>query len=93
MGDCNQITDAAFEHLRGIHTLDMSGCGSYISDDAFVHLRGIYSLDIRGCGSRITSAAIAHLPGIHTLKTDGKIRRGDGNRINIIHRIRYNPPA
>ena len=42
--------DAAFEHLRGIHTLDMWDCNqATITDSAFEHLRRIKILDIGYC--------------------------------------------
>ena len=63
-----RITDAAFMHLRGIHTLNMSLCfQDSITDAAFVHLRGIHTLDMRNC-NQITDAAFVHLRGIHTLE-------------------------
>ena len=40
------ITDAAFEHLRGIDTLDMSDCTfEGATDAAWEHLRGINTLN------------------------------------------------
>jgi hypothetical protein len=65
MSFCFDITDAAFVHLRGIHTLNMNGCEG-ITDAAFVHLRGIHTLYMRGCDG-ITDAAFVHLRGIHSL--------------------------
>jgi hypothetical protein len=64
------VTDAAFEHLAGIHTLDMSYCDrEAITDAAFVHLKGIHTLNISGCNQKgITDAAFTHLAGIHTLE-------------------------
>jgi hypothetical protein len=47
MSECSQagITDAAFAHLGGIHTLCVRGCSQAgITDAAFVHLRGIHTL-------------------------------------------------
>ena len=38
MSGCEQITDEAFEHLKGIHTLNMSGC-EQITDEEFEHLK------------------------------------------------------
>ena len=38
--DLEIITDAAFVHLQGIHTLNMMGCNQ-ITDAAFGHLGGI----------------------------------------------------
>jgi hypothetical protein len=39
------ITDAAFAHLRGIHTLYMNGCSqSTITDAAFAYLQGVREL-------------------------------------------------
>ena len=63
MSFCNQstINEKAFENLRGIQTLNMSGCVSarntqrdlpfccYITDKAYENLRGIHTLDIMGC--------------------------------------------
>ena len=54
-----QITDAAFEHLRGIKTLDMCGC-TQITDAAFEHaqhLRGINELNMYGCTQTLIEAA------------------------------------
>ena len=69
MSCCDQatITDAAFVHLAGIHTLIMSCCNNTtsITDAAFAHLRGIHTLDVSMIN--ITDAAFAHLRGIHTL--------------------------
>ena len=45
MSFCRSLTDAAFVHLRGIHTLDMRYCRQVtITDAAFVHMRGIHTL-------------------------------------------------
>jgi len=73
MGGCfcvNNITDAAFAHLRGIHTLVMGWYGhATCTDAAFAHLAGIHTLDLRDWGAApITDAAFAHLQGIHTLR-------------------------
>jgi hypothetical protein len=65
MKECRGITDAAFEHLRGIHTLKM-WCFVGITDAAFVHLRGINTLVMYG-SRRITGAAFKHLRGIRAL--------------------------
>jgi hypothetical protein len=71
MWGCNAVTDAAFVHLRGIHTLDISWCTQpTITDAAFVHLRGIHTLNIQGCNqSTITQKAVTHLVGIRDLCT------------------------
>jgi hypothetical protein len=69
MRGCIQITDAAFEHLTGIHTLTMSGCKD-ITDAAFVHLAGIHILNMGGCKG-ITDAALVHLRGIQLLNMGG----------------------
>jgi hypothetical protein len=52
MSCCNQdtITDAAFAHLAGIHTLEMRSCRQRtITDAAFARLAGIRYLRINGC--------------------------------------------
>ena len=71
MWGCNAVTDAAFVHLRGIHTLDISWCNQRtITDAAFVFLRGIHKLNIQGCNqATITPAAVANLVGIHDFCT------------------------
>jgi hypothetical protein len=73
MRGCMGVTDAAFAHLRGVHTLDMSVCRqATITDAAFAHLRGIHTLDMGGCSQpTITDAAFAHLRGVHTLNMFG----------------------
>ena len=43
---CSEITDKAFIHLKGIHTLNMSDC-KQITDKAFVHLKGIHTFEMR----------------------------------------------
>jgi hypothetical protein len=44
------LADADFVYLRGIHTLNMEGCGqSIITDAAFAYLRGIHTLDMSFC--------------------------------------------
>jgi hypothetical protein len=57
---CDQatITDAAFAHLAGIHTLDMSWCRqATITDVAFAHLAGIHTLNMRFCSTASITAA------------------------------------
>ena len=60
------ITDAAFVHLAGMQTLDMSWCNQQtITDADFVHLAGIHMLDMSGCNQdTITDAAFVSLVGI-----------------------------
>ena len=41
-----EITNDAFVHFKGIHTLIMSGCHE-ITNDALVHLEGIHTLDMK----------------------------------------------
>jgi hypothetical protein len=67
--DGGMAADAAFVHLRGIHTLCMNMCDQYtISDAAFEHLEGIHTLGMKGCSQdTITDAAFARLKGIHSL--------------------------
>ena len=69
MAGCRGVTDAAFSHLRGIHTLDLSFCNQpAITDAAFAHLAGIQRLSIMGCNQpTIADAAFAHLRGIQLL--------------------------
>ncbi len=52
MSCCRQdtITDGAFAHLAGIHTLNMRYCNqATITDAAFAPLAGICELDVRNC--------------------------------------------
>ena len=57
-GCCNYLTDAAFAHLAGIHTLNMIGCSqATISDAAFSHLAGIHTLIMGGCNQPMIVAA------------------------------------
>ena len=48
MSFCDQydITDAAFAHLRGIHTLKMAGCSQGITGQGFHHLEGVSVLEL-----------------------------------------------
>src|SRR3989338_5559808 len=59
------ITDDNFTHLKGIHTLNMSGCKG-ITDEGLIHLKGIHTLNISCCG-QITDKGLIHLKGINTL--------------------------
>src|SRR3989338_7821079 len=59
------ITDDNFTYLKGIHTLNMLGCGE-ITNEGLIHLKSIHKLDISGC-SQITDEGLMHLKGIHTL--------------------------
>ena len=46
-GCVDDVTDAAFAHLRGIHVLHRGGCSQAgITDAAFARLRGIKFLDM-----------------------------------------------
>jgi hypothetical protein len=69
----NDLTDADFVHLRGIHRLNMSGCNQIgITDAAFANLVGIHTLDMSGCNqTSITNAVFPYLRGIHTLHMNG----------------------
>ncbi len=71
MSTCRQpaISDAAFSHLSGIHTLNMSFCRQPgITDLAFSRLAGIHTLYMSGCSqATVTDAAIGHLAGIQLL--------------------------
>ena len=66
MTGCTQITDKAFENLRGINTLDMSGCTT-ITDKAFENLRGIRTLHMCECDQITDEAQFENLRGINTL--------------------------
>ena len=70
---CSALTDAAFEHLRGIRSLVMSGCSqASITDAAFAHLAGIQSLEMNGCRQvTLTDAAFVPLAGIQSLDMSG----------------------
>src|SRR3989338_4989672 len=63
------IKDKDFQYIKGIHTLDMSGCNQdTITDNAFKYLKGIYTLDMSWCNKKtITDKAFKNLKGIHTL--------------------------
>jgi hypothetical protein len=69
MVGCSDVTDAAFVHLRGIHSLDMSWrYRGGVTDAAFAHLAGIHTLSMSNWKrAELTDAAFAHLQGIHTL--------------------------
>ena len=67
------VTDAAFVHLRGIHTLGINRCDQLtITDAAFAHLQGIYILGINRCNQVMnTDAAFVQLRGIQELYMRG----------------------
>jgi hypothetical protein len=66
MCECMQpaITDAAFVHLRGIHTLVMDYCSqATITGATFSSLQGISMLAVRGCSDvAIATAQSLGLP-------------------------------
>ena len=60
MNFCGGVTDAAFAHLRGIHTLSMSFCNqASITDAAFAYLRGIHTLHMWDC-NQATITLVTH---------------------------------
>jgi hypothetical protein len=72
MSECPQFTDAAFVHLKGIHTLLMWICDQpTITDAALAHLKGIKCLVLVGCSIPFTEAGLAHLRGITRLHMRG----------------------
>ena len=84
---CNQrtITDAAFAHLRGVHTLNIRECHR-ITDAALSHVSGIRTLNINGC-RQLTDAAFDALalnaPRLRSLTTAGLNRISDGALIAL----------
>jgi Leucine-rich repeat (LRR) protein len=61
------LTDEAFKHLAGIHTLKMSGC-TKLTGEAFKYIKGVQYLDMSVCDqSTIKDMHFSHLAGIHTL--------------------------
>ena len=56
--DQSTITDGAFVHLAGIHTLYMGGCNqATITDGAFAHLAGIHTLNMTYCSQATITPA------------------------------------
>lgn len=55
-----------YEHLKGIHTLDLLGCNE-ITDKGLQHLKGIHTLSVRYC-NQITDRGLEHLKGIRNLE-------------------------
>ena len=85
MASRTDVTDAAFAHLRGIHTLDMTNCNQpSITDAAFAHLAGIQRLSMRGCiQATITDASFAHLQGIQKLNMSGCLQLTDAAFVHL----------
>ena len=74
MSECPQFTDAAFAHLKGIHTLLMWRCDQpTITDAALAHLKGIKCLVLESCSIPFTEAGLVHLKGI------SRLHMGDAN--------------
>jgi hypothetical protein len=68
MGACAQFTDAAFVHLKGIHTLLLPDCKQpTITDAALAHLKGIKCLVLDSCSIPFTEVGLANLRGITRL--------------------------
>jgi len=67
------ITDMAFVHLNGIHTLNMSFCNQpTITDAAFANLKGIDTLKMIFCNQHtITAAGIRSLGSIREISVIG----------------------
>ena len=65
IGECRQLTDAAFAHLRGLHTLLMWDCNqAAVSDAAFERLGAarLRVLSLEACDQEgVTGAALARL--------------------------------
>jgi hypothetical protein len=60
--DQDTITDAAFVHLQGIHSLVMSYCDQdTITGSTFTHLRGIHEFRVGMCSLTVQDAAAALL--------------------------------
>jgi len=59
------LSREAFQSIKGIHTLDISGC-EIITDELFESLQGIHTLIMSRCG-QISGQAFKWLKGIHTL--------------------------
>ena len=66
-----QITDAAFVHLHGIHTLSMQYCEN-ISNAALIHLVGIKKLETLGC-RRLVCMDAAFLLGVDYVPDVGEV--------------------
>ncbi len=65
------VSDADFQHLRGVQYLDISGFTT-IGDDAFACLTGVRVLKMMCCKQdMITDRAFSHLVGIHELNMAG----------------------
>ena len=72
MSQCWQLTDAAFAHLKGIHTLLMLGIHQpTITDAALAHLKGIKCLVLWHCSMPFTEVGLVHLRGITRLHMAG----------------------
>ena len=72
MSLCPQLTDAAYAHLQGIHTLLMWHCRQpTITDAALAHLKGIQRLVLYDCSIPFTEVGLAHLRGITRLHMYG----------------------
>lgn len=78
MAHCIQstITDKAFEHLAGLHTLNMMGCDqSTITNRAVQHLSGLHTLDMTYCyQNTITNGVCAHLSKVSTVRAPDRLR-------------------
>ena len=69
---CMSLTDAAFVHLQGIHTLSMTGCTqATVTDRVFSYFKDIRVLSARNC-PQFTDAALKYpLPNIRYLDITG----------------------
>ena len=57
-------SQVAFEFLKHVHTLNISGCD--ITDNVFENLKNIRNLNMSGC-AYITDETFKYLKNIHTL--------------------------
>ena len=52
------IADAGLEHLKGVHTIDLSWC-KRITDAGLALLQGVHTINLWNC-ELITDAGLAH---------------------------------
>ena len=75
---CKQFTNAAFDHLEGIHTLDISYCNQAGLTDAAIDTEGNVIGVRRGNGKGPKLVVAAHLDTVFPEGTDVKVREKGG---------------
>jgi len=63
--DSLNVTDAGLEHLKGVHTINLTWCEK-VTDAGLKYLNGVHEINLSDC-EQVTNAGLKHLKGVHTI--------------------------